>query len=73
MTLLVSMDSWLKRAEDLLEVVDRRAKLVANELTDEQSNSLPAVSNGKGLQGKRSKPKGKDLSDLRRELLWRNT
>ncbi|KAH9762543.1 golgin candidate 1 [Citrus sinensis] len=32
------MASWLKAAEDLFEVVDRRAKLVVNELADEQSD-----------------------------------
>ncbi|XP_021741420.1 golgin candidate 1-like isoform X2 [Chenopodium quinoa] len=53
------MDSWLKRAEGLFEVVDRRAKLVANELSDEQSNVPQPASNGKGPQGKRSKAKAK--------------
>ncbi|XP_039018285.1 golgin candidate 1-like isoform X4 [Hibiscus syriacus] len=33
------MASWLKVAEDLFEVVDRRAKLVASELSEEQSDS----------------------------------
>ncbi|KAK8660078.1 hypothetical protein V6N13_051014 [Hibiscus sabdariffa] len=33
------MASWLKAAEDLFEVVDRRAKLVASELSEEQSDS----------------------------------
>ncbi|XWS72083.1 hypothetical protein CRYUN_Cryun02cG0010100 [Craigia yunnanensis] len=32
------MASWLKAAEDLFEVVDRRAKLVVNELSEEQSD-----------------------------------
>ncbi|KAL9224073.1 hypothetical protein vseg_000144 [Gypsophila vaccaria] len=53
------MASWLKRAEDLFEVVDRRAKLVVNELADEQGNIPPAASNGTVPQGKKSKPKGK--------------
>ncbi|GMJ07393.1 golgin candidate 1 [Hibiscus trionum] len=35
------MASWFKVAEDLFEVVDRRAKLVASELSEEQSDSLP--------------------------------
>ncbi|CAL4954605.1 unnamed protein product [Urochloa decumbens] len=38
------MASWLKVAEDLLEVVDRRAKIVATELSDEQSTSQPSGS-----------------------------
>ncbi|XP_021276385.1 golgin candidate 1 isoform X2 [Herrania umbratica] len=33
------MASWLKAAEDLFEVVDRRAKLVVSELSEEQSDS----------------------------------
>ncbi|KAK8503077.1 hypothetical protein V6N12_067468 [Hibiscus sabdariffa] len=35
------MASWFKVAEDLFEVVDRRAKLVASELSEEQSDSHP--------------------------------
>ncbi|TYI76461.1 hypothetical protein E1A91_D06G078100v1 [Gossypium mustelinum] len=35
------MASWFKVAEDLFEVVDRRAKLVASELSEEQSFSQP--------------------------------
>ncbi|KAH9618985.1 hypothetical protein KSS87_010887 [Heliosperma pusillum] len=53
------MASWLKRAEDLFEVVDRRAKLVVSELADEQDNIPPTAPNGTGSQGRRSKPKGK--------------
>lgn len=53
------MASWLKRAEDLFEVVDRRAKLVVSELSEEQSNLPLAVSNGKGSQARRSKSKAK--------------
>ncbi|KAK8291728.1 hypothetical protein V6Z12_D06G077400 [Gossypium hirsutum] len=37
------MASWFKVAEDLFEVVDRRAKLVASELSEEQSFSQPQV------------------------------
>ncbi|XP_039051058.1 golgin candidate 1-like [Hibiscus syriacus] len=33
------MASWFKVAEDLFEVVDRRAKVVASELSEEQSDS----------------------------------
>ncbi|KAG0494296.1 hypothetical protein HPP92_005290 [Vanilla planifolia] len=39
------MASWLKVAEDLLEVVDRRAKLVVSELSDEQSDLQTSASN----------------------------
>ncbi|XP_058094419.1 golgin candidate 1-like [Magnolia sinica] len=52
------MASWLKVAEGLFEVVDRRAKLVASELSDEQS-ILPSASNGKEIQAKREKSKEK--------------
>ncbi|KAK3436407.1 hypothetical protein EUGRSUZ_C01004 [Eucalyptus grandis] len=51
------MASWLKAAEDLFEVVDRRAKLVVNDLAEEQKNS-PA-SNGQGSQAKRTKQRKK--------------
>ncbi|CAH9083854.1 unnamed protein product [Cuscuta europaea] len=53
------MASWLKAAEDLFEVVDRRAKLAAGEKGDEQPSSHATVSNGQGSQPKRSKPKKK--------------
>ncbi|KAK9099049.1 hypothetical protein Syun_026094 [Stephania yunnanensis] len=36
------MASWLKAAEDLFEVVDRRAKLVASELSEEQPGLKPS-------------------------------
>lgn len=62
------MDSWLKRAEGLFEVVDRRAKLVASELSDEQSNVPPAASNGKGPQGKRSKSKAKKRASMEEDV-----
>ncbi|KAL6221870.1 hypothetical protein ACLB2K_005262 [Fragaria x ananassa] len=54
------MASWLKAAEDLFEVVDRRAKLVVNDLSDEQlaAQALEA-SNGQGSQAKRTKKKTK--------------
>lgn len=48
------MAHWLKAAEDLFEVVDRRAKLVVG---DEQPNSQLPASNGQGSQTKRRKPK----------------
>ncbi|GMH03333.1 hypothetical protein Nepgr_005172 [Nepenthes gracilis] len=50
---------WLKRAGDLFEEVDRRAKLVANEVADEQSNFQPPASNGQTTQPKRTKSKAK--------------
>ncbi|KAF8393430.1 hypothetical protein HHK36_021674 [Tetracentron sinense] len=70
--LIFQMASWLKAAEelfknlkqhssfgsDLFEVVDRRAKLVVNELSDEQSDSQPAASN-EDSQARRTKPKEK--------------
>ncbi|KAH6784992.1 hypothetical protein C2S51_000420 [Perilla frutescens var. frutescens] len=52
------MASWLKAAEDLFEVVDRRAKLVVGDKPDE----LPAPakgSNGRGSQTKRSRARAK--------------
>ncbi|RWR72494.1 golgin candidate 1 isoform X1 [Cinnamomum micranthum f. kanehirae] len=53
------MSSWLKVAEDLLEVVDRRAKLVVSELADEQAESQPLASNGKELHARRRKSNDK--------------
>ncbi|RXI05971.1 hypothetical protein DVH24_018013 [Malus domestica] len=52
------MSSWLKAAEDLFEVVDRRAKLVVSELDDQLPSQSPA-SNGQGSQAKRKKSKTK--------------
>ncbi|KAK8286403.1 hypothetical protein V6Z12_D08G292100 [Gossypium hirsutum] len=45
------MASWLKVAEDLFEVVDRRAKLVANELSEEPPDSQ--------TQAEKTKPRAK--------------
>ncbi|WVZ68865.1 hypothetical protein U9M48_017747 [Paspalum notatum var. saurae] len=53
------MASWLKVAEDLLEVVDRRAKIVATELSDEQSTSQPSGPNSQEVQSKKGKPRVK--------------
>ncbi|KAL8254828.1 hypothetical protein R6Q59_033049 [Mikania micrantha] len=57
------MAHWLKAAEDLFEVVDRRAKLVVG---DEQPNSQLPASNGQGSQAKskrlRAKPKKEESS-----------
>ncbi|XP_075491931.1 golgin candidate 1-like isoform X7 [Primulina tabacum] len=50
------MASWLKAAEDLFEVVDRRAKLVVGEQLDE----LPVTTSGsneRASQGKRTRSK----------------
>ncbi|KVI11570.1 hypothetical protein Ccrd_010020 [Cynara cardunculus var. scolymus] len=56
------MAHWLKAAEDLFEVVDRRAKLVVG---DEQPNSQSPASNGQGSQTKRRKSKLKGQSSDR--------
>ncbi|XP_020536568.1 golgin candidate 1 isoform X2 [Jatropha curcas] len=53
------MASWLKAAEDLFEVVDRRAKLVVSELADEHSDFQASASNGQGSQSKRTETKTK--------------
>ncbi|KAF3784299.1 Golgin candidate 1 [Nymphaea thermarum] len=53
------MGSWLKAAEDLFEVVDRRAKLVVRDLGDEQPESSPIVVTGKDVQTLKRKPKKK--------------
>ncbi|XP_022946393.1 golgin candidate 1 isoform X1 [Cucurbita moschata] len=53
------MASWLKAAEGLFEVVDRRAKLVVSELSEEQSDIQTPASNGQGSQTKKTKPKKK--------------
>ncbi|CAK9141387.1 unnamed protein product [Ilex paraguariensis] len=53
------MASWLKAAEDLFEVVDRRAKLVANEKSNEHSSLQLPASNGEGSQAKRTRRKEK--------------
>ncbi|KAL9266057.1 Golgin putative 1-like protein [Drosera capensis] len=53
------MTSWLKRAEDLFEVVDRRAKLVVSELSEEQPNVQSTASNGKLSQSRKARSKAK--------------
>ncbi|KAG1346623.1 putative Golgin-84 [Cocos nucifera] len=53
------MASWLKAAEDLFEVVDRRAKLVVGELSDEQAASQDLASNNQEVQTRKAKPKEK--------------
>ncbi|KAK7379972.1 hypothetical protein VNO78_32273 [Psophocarpus tetragonolobus] len=58
------MESWLKAAEGLFEVVDRRAKAVASDLSEEQADLKPPASNGQGSQGKRTKSKPKTQKGL---------
>lgn len=53
------MASWFKAAEDLFEVVDRRAKLVVGDKQDEQSTSQASASNGRRPQEKKLRPKKK--------------
>ncbi|KAF6161634.1 hypothetical protein GIB67_017272 [Kingdonia uniflora] len=53
------MASWLRVAEGLLEGVDRRAKLVVSELSDEQSDSKSPASNGHEVGPLRTKSKDK--------------
>ncbi|KAI0507945.1 hypothetical protein KFK09_014073 [Dendrobium nobile] len=53
------MASWLKAAEDLLEVVDRRAKLVVSELSEEQSDLQASASNEWEVKAKKLKSKAK--------------
>ncbi|PSS15567.1 Golgin candidate like [Actinidia chinensis var. chinensis] len=53
------MASWFRAAEDLFEVVDRRAKLVVGEKPEEQSNSQTPAANGQRSQTKRTRLKAK--------------
>ncbi|CAN1330942.1 Golgin candidate 1 [Linum perenne] len=62
------MAAWLKAAEGLFEVVDRQAKLVVNELSEEQSDSLPPASSEQGSQPKKTKPKPKSKSKAQKRL-----
>ncbi|KAM4123637.1 hypothetical protein ACJW30_01G173300 [Castanea mollissima] len=57
------MDSWLKKAEGFLEVVDRGAKRVVSEFSDEQADLQSTVANGQGSQAKR-KSKTKVLASI---------
>ncbi|KAK6151839.1 hypothetical protein DH2020_014474 [Rehmannia glutinosa] len=67
------MASWLKAAEDLFEVVDRRAKLVVGEKPDELPVPTPGIcSNGRGSQpkSKRARSRAKEAPpalDIERE------
>lgn len=58
------MASWLRAAEDLFEVVDKRAKSVVGENSDEQPNVRSPVPNEKGSQTKRSRHKKKTQKRL---------
>ncbi|KAL3623839.1 hypothetical protein CASFOL_032655 [Castilleja foliolosa] len=53
------MASWLKAAEDLFEVVDRRAKLVVGDKPDDLPVPTPG-SNGRGSKTKRSRTRAKN-------------
>ncbi|KAJ4876999.1 Golgin candidate 1 [Raphanus sativus] len=61
------MASWLKAAEDLFEVVDRRAKSVVEDLSEEQSDLQPSASDKKGSQSKRLTSKRKARQKLVKE------
>nr|AAM15012.1 hypothetical protein [Arabidopsis thaliana] len=67
------MASWLKAAEDLFEVVDRRAKSVVEDLSEEQNDLQLPASGRKGSQGKRTSSKKKvftvDLLSARQKLV----
>ncbi|XP_039058240.1 golgin candidate 1-like [Hibiscus syriacus] len=52
------MASWFKVAEDLFEVVDQRAKLVASELSEEQSDSQPQGSSAEQTETRKKAQKG---------------
>lgn len=58
------MASWLKAAEDLFEVVDRRAKLAVGDKPEEQLNLQTPASNGRGSQPRRTRPKAKTKKHL---------
>ncbi|ESW24901.1 hypothetical protein PHAVU_004G170300 [Phaseolus vulgaris] len=58
------MDSWLKAAEGLFEVVDRRAKAVVTDLSDEQTDFKSPASNGQASEGKRGRSKPKAQKGL---------
>ncbi|KAL8498325.1 hypothetical protein ACS0TY_021590 [Phlomoides rotata] len=62
------MASWLKAAEDLFEVVDRRAKLVVGDKPDELPVPTPG-SNGGGSQTKRARARARAKSKPQRKLL----
>nr|XP_028950097.1 golgin candidate 1-like isoform X3 [Malus domestica] len=53
------MAAWLKAAEDLFEVVDRRAKLAVSELDDQSPSQSPASNGQESQANKRKKSKTK--------------
>lgn len=61
------MASWLKAAEDLFEVVDRRAKSVVEDLSEEQSDLHSPASVKKGSQSKKLSSKRKARQKLVKE------
>ncbi|KAI4380393.1 hypothetical protein MLD38_006589 [Melastoma candidum] len=61
------MASWLKAAEDLFEVVDRQAKLVVSELSDEQKQNIASASNGPASKSNRAKQRKKAVRHLSSE------
>lgn len=61
------MASWLKAAEDLFEVVDRRAKSVVEDLSEEQSDLQALASDKKGSQSKRLSSRRKARQKLVKE------
>ncbi|KAF2574249.1 hypothetical protein F2Q70_00001124 [Brassica cretica] len=61
------MASWLKAAEDLFEVVDRRAKSVVEDLSEEQSDLQASASDKKGSQSKRLSSRRKARQKLVKE------
>ncbi|XP_010467911.1 PREDICTED: golgin candidate 1 [Camelina sativa] len=61
------MASWLKAAEDLFEVVDRRAKSVVEDFSEEQSELQLPASGRKGPQGKRTNSKKNSRQKLVKE------
>ncbi|KAI3910917.1 hypothetical protein MKW98_022604 [Papaver atlanticum] len=61
------MAKWLKAAEDLLEVVDRRAKLVVSDYDQQPESNSPGnllASKGEELKSKKTKRKEKAQSRL---------
>ncbi|KAJ8750898.1 hypothetical protein K2173_016079 [Erythroxylum novogranatense] len=58
------MASWLKAAEGLFEVVDRRAKLVVGDNPEDHPDLQPPASNGQGSQPKRKKSRPKAQKKL---------
>ncbi|KAJ4838998.1 hypothetical protein Tsubulata_021452 [Turnera subulata] len=62
----MSAIKWLKVAEDFIENLDTRAKLVVSELADEQSDSQSPASSGQGPQSNSTKPNSKSVQAQKR-------